>query len=77
MFVLKNNYTYDNVCVMLRGARQAQGLTQKKACEKYGISQAYLSAMETGAKPVNIDLLERVYCDAIRMLKGCMKNGSV
>jgi len=44
----------------LRTARQAAGLTQQKAADRLGVSQAYLALLERGRRPVTTRLGPRI-----------------
>lgn len=44
----------------LRSARLEKGLTQAKAAERLGVSQAYVAMLEKGKRPVTRELAQRV-----------------
>ncbi|MDO8836006.1 MAG: helix-turn-helix transcriptional regulator [Vicinamibacterales bacterium] len=44
----------------LRAGRRRRGWTQTKAAARFGVSQAYLSLLETGRRPVSSRLLARM-----------------
>ncbi len=44
----------------LRSARRAAGLTQRQAAERLHVSQAYLSLLERGRRPVTVQLGSRI-----------------
>jgi len=45
----------------LRSARQDKGWTQARAAVRLGVSQAYVSLLETGGRHVSVSLLARVH----------------
>jgi DNA-binding XRE family transcriptional regulator len=49
-----------NGSVALRGARKREALTQKELAHLVGISQAHISAMEHGKRPIGKDLAKRL-----------------
>jgi DNA-binding XRE family transcriptional regulator len=49
-----------NGSVALRGARKREALTQKELAHIVGISQAHISAMEHGKRPIGKDLAKRL-----------------
>ena len=44
----------------LRAARQSNRLTQQKAADRIGVSQAYLALLESGRRPVTGELAKRI-----------------
>lgn len=47
-------------CVMLRGLRYREGLTQIGLAKKLGITQGNLSAMENGKRPIGRNMAMRL-----------------
>lgn len=46
--------------VALRGARRREGLTQRQLAELLGISQAHISEMEHGKRPIGKEMARRL-----------------
>ena len=44
----------------LRGARKREGLTQKQLADLLGISQAHISEMERGKRPIGKEMARRL-----------------
>jgi len=53
-------YPDSNGSVALRGARKREALTQKELAHLVGISQAHISEMENGKRPIGKDLAKRL-----------------
>jgi DNA-binding XRE family transcriptional regulator len=49
-----------NGSVALRGARKREALTQKELAHLVGVSQAHISEMEHGKRPIGKDLAKRL-----------------
>src|SRR5258708_33228370 len=46
--------------VQLRSARRGAGLTQQRAADRLGVSQAYLALIEGGRRPVTAQLRSKI-----------------
>ncbi|TJY56199.1 helix-turn-helix transcriptional regulator [Sinimarinibacterium sp. CAU 1509] len=46
--------------VNVRRLRQEKRLTQEELCARAGMGQSYLSQLESGAKSVSIDVLDKL-----------------
>ena len=49
-----------DACYLLVRARETAGLTQGELAQRLGVGQSYVSALETGQRPLRIDMLLRV-----------------
>jgi transcriptional regulator with XRE-family HTH domain len=62
LYFIKGEFKRKEKGVMfdLRTARKRKGFTQRRAASLLGVSQAYLSMLESGRRPVPLDQLPRV-----------------
>lgn len=49
-----------NIGEALLSVRKSKGYRQNKVCAKVGITQTYLSQIETGAKTPSIEVIEKI-----------------
>lgn len=64
-----NNFSYSNVATKLKKSRQHFSIKQSEF-EKYGISQHYISMIESSARKPSLEMIESIHTALFKLTKG-------
>jgi len=60
LYSIEEVFPEGNPAMALRGLRTKEGITQKQLAERLGITQTRVSEMETGVRPISVDMAKRI-----------------